>query len=300
MKKKKSRGFLLYAFGSKELDYGKLAVCCALTIKSNLKYNNVTLVVDKGTDTWLKKSVPDEILKIAFDNVIVENKRITSGKRRHFDTPWVSFKAPFINQFRTNSYQYSPYDETIVLDTDYIVMNNNFDHIWGCQHDLLMNYTALDLHGKRMGVLSDRRLSKYGIPLYWATLVYFRKCDFSRVFFDLTEYIREEYNFFQFLYEFKAGFYRNDFSFSVASHILSGYVPHGIKQFPDEFILTSDQKDSIVEVVDHNKIIFLAHQPEESWKSTLVNIHDMNIHIMNKRELIRVSNEIIKLCMEKI
>jgi len=293
------RGFLLHAFNNKELDYSKLAVCCALSIKTNLKNNSVTVIMDEGTKKWLYSSVPNAILKIAFDKIIIPKEKFLSGKRRHYDSPWINFKAEFNNQNRVLSYQYSPYDETILLDTDYIVMNDNFDHVWGSAEDILMNKDVIDLKSNKFGNIEDQRLSSHGIPLYWATAVYFKKSKFAESFFNSVDYIRDEYNFYQFLYGFKAGFYRNDYSFSVAAHIIGGYQ-NNIKPFPESKIITSYQKDTIAEVLDSREIIFLSHNVDEPWKSTLVNIKDVNVHIMNKRELLRISEKFIKSCLEKL
>ncbi len=296
----KTKGFLLHAFGNKDLDYGKLAICCALSIKSNLKNNNVTVLIDKGTKEWIYSQVSKTIINKAFDQIIISDEKFRSGKRRHFDSPWLTFKAEFNNQPRVLSYKYSPYDETIVLDTDYIIMNNHFDSVWNNKNDILINRDAIDLKGDSFGDITDQKLSKFGIPMYWATIVYFKKSKFAKTFFNLVDYISEEYNFFQFLYSFKKGFYRNDFSFSIAVHILNGYINQGISSFPESSILTSYQKDGIAQFKDSNEIIFFAHKVDEPWRDTLVNIKNQNIHIMNKRELLRISDEYINSCLEKI
>ena len=293
--KKNKRGFLLHAFGNKDLDYGKLSVCCALSIKTNLQNNSVTVIMDEGTKKWLSTSLPKDIIEKAFDKIIISKKKFPKGKRRHFDSPWFNFKAEFNNQPRVLSYKYSPYDETILLDIDYIVMNDNFDYVWGSSEDLLINKK-----GDLFGDISDQRLSPHGIPLYWATVVYFKKTPFAESFFDMVNYIKDEYNFFQFLYGFKLGFYRNDFSFSIAAHILNGYMDKGIKSLPEKSIITSYQKDVIAAILDSNEIIFMSHNVEEPWSSTLVNIKGMNVHVMNKRELLRISDDFINSCMEKL
>jgi len=297
---KNKKGFLLYAFGHRDLDYGKLAVCCALSIKTNLKNNHTTVVMDQETKNWLTVTVSQDILEIAFDKIIISKEKFRSGKRRHFDSPWVSFKAEFNNQNRVLSYQYSPYDETILLDTDYIVMNNNFDDIWGSNEDLLMNKKAVDLQGNKFDSIDDQRLSSHGIPLYWATVVYFKKSQLAEIFFNLVNYIREEYNFFQFLYGFKAGFYRNDYSFSIAAHIINGYIKDGFQSFPEDSIITSYQKDTIAKIISSKEIIFASHNVNEPWKSTLVNMKDMNVHVMNKKELLRISETFIESCLEQL
>lgn len=298
--KKNKRGFLIYAFGNEDLDYGKLAVCCALSIKSNLKINNVTVVMDKHTKNWVDKSIPSEALSTAFDNVTILKEKYQKGKRKYFDSPWITFKADFDNQARTSSYKHSPYDETILIDGDYIVMNDSFDSIWNLNEDLMMNNKVIDLQNNQFGSTEDKRLSNHGIPLYWATVVYFRKSEMSEIFFNLVDYIREEYNFFQFLYSFSAGFYRNDFSFSIAAHILNGFIPNGIRPLPEDFLITSYQKDTIAKLIDSREIIFCATELIEEWKTTLVNVKDLNVHIMNKRNFLGVADKFIESCMEKI
>lgn len=296
----KTKGFLLHAFSNNQIDYGKLAICCALSIKTNLKYNNITLLTNYETREKMKRQFKKDVLETAFDDIILAKEKYSAGKRKHHDSPWTTFKAPFDNKNRVHSYQYSPYDETILLDTDYIIMNDSFDSVWGCKHDFLMNKKAVDLKHRKFGTILEQRISKYGIPMYWATLVYFKKCEFAEAFFNLVDYIREEHNFFQFLYEFPLGFYRNDFSFSIASHILNGYMRDGIVSFPEDTILTSYQKDGIADVINRNEILFLSHSPKEEWRNTIVNIKNMNVHIMNKKELQRVGNKYISFCMEKL
>lgn len=299
-KTKNKRGYLLLAFGSKELDYGKMAVCCALSIKTNLKYNHVTVVLSDDSKRWLDRSCPKPVLSFAFDNIIIATEKFKSEKRKHFDSPWFSFKAEFNNQNRVLSYDYSPYDETILVDVDFLMMNDSLDDVWGNPEDILINHKVIDLQNNILGSISDHRLSPHGIPLYWATLVYFKKTPFTKTFFNLVEYIREEYNFFQFLYGFKKSFYRNDYSFSIAAHIMSGYNPYGIKSFPEDKLRISYQKDGIAEVIDSKEIVFISNNPDQQWKNTLVNMKNFNVHIMNKRELLRVSDKFIDSCMEKL
>lgn len=298
--KKNKRGFLLHAFSSDVLDYGKLAICCALAIKSTLKNNSVAVIMDGKTKYNTTSEFPKDIIKAAFDKIIVPDERFQSGERTHFDSPWYNFKSTFNNQSRVLSYQYSPYDETILLDTDYIVMNDHLDHVWGSGEDLLINNKAIDLKHEKFGSIEEEKISKYGIPMYWATLVYFKKSPFSKMFFDLVNYIREEYDFFEFLYGFNKGVYRNDFSFSIAVHILNGYITKGIKHFPEDTIITSYQKDSIAKFLDSREMIFLSPDVKEPWKSILINIKDMNVHIMNKKELLRIGDKFIESCMEKL
>ena len=298
--KKNDRGFLLHAFGYKDLDYARLAVCCALSIKTHLKENHITLLTDDGTRRWMKKTIPSPVINKSFDNIIISKDKFKHGKRRHFDSPWFSFKAEFKNQSRTLAYHYTPYDETIMVDVDYLVMNDMFDSVWGNNEDVLMNYKAVDLQGNQFGNIDDQRLSPYGVPMYWATLMYFKKSPFAESFFDIVEYVRDEYNFFQFLYGFKKSFFRNDFSVSIAAHILSGNVACGIKSFPEDKIISSYQQDTIADVIDTDELIMISNDRKEEWKDVLVNTSGMSVHVMNKRAIERISEKYIKMCMEKL
>lgn len=44
----------------------------------------------------------------------------------------------------------------------------------------------------------------------------------------------------------------------------------------------------------------MAYDVDEPWKDTLVNVHETNIHIMNKMALLRNADKFIEKCMEKI
>jgi hypothetical protein len=297
---KNNYGYLLHAFGNKKLDYGKLAVCCALSIKTNLKTNNVSVVLDEQTERWLKKTIPSDVLSTAFDKIIISQEKFPTQIRKHSDSPWTTFDAEFNNHNRVLSYQYTPYEETILIDVDYIIMNNYLDSVWNNKSSVLINKNAVDLKSKQFGSTQEKRLSEYGIPMYWATIVYFKKDEFSKMFFDLVDYIREEYNYFQFIYGFKKGIYRNDFTFSIAAHILSGHIKDNFMSFDEDTIITAYQEDTIAKMKDSKEIIFFSHDPNKPWVNTLVNCKNMNVHIMNKMELIRISDDFIKSCMEKL
>jgi hypothetical protein len=135
--------------------------------------------------------------------------------------------------------------------------------------------------------------------MYWATLVYFKKSPYTETFFDLINYIKEEYNYFRFLYEFECDYYRNDFAFSIASHIMNGYS-HNQRSFPIDKIITSYQEDVIAKFIDSKEIIFMSWNLKERWKHILVNTKGMNIHVMNKHELLRISSDFIKSSLEKL
>jgi len=289
--KKHKRGFLLFAFNNNEIDYIKMACCCALSIKSHLKYNHITLITDNSIE-WVEKILSKETIDNSFDNIILVDPPNQDNIRTHFDSPWTKFKTPFLNKNRSTAYELSPYEETILLDVDYLVMSDTLDLVWDSSEDFLINKNAVSLRNEEFHD-KEIKLSKDGISMYWATIVYFKKSKLSKTIFDLILFIKEHYLFYKHLYKFPGKLFRNDYAFSIAIHIISGFIKSDIKSFPISVIRTMDQRDDIVEVSNDN-ILFLSHDPKKPWINNLINFQNTDVHIMNKRSFLRHSDELIK------
>jgi hypothetical protein len=291
VKKLPKRGFLLIAFNNDEIDYIKMACSCALSIKSHLNNNHTTLITE--STAWLEKILSKEQIEKVFDNIILVDAPNQKNVRTHYDSPWTKFKAPFLNNKRSSAYELSPYEETILLDVDYMVMGDSLDLVWGCDDDFLINKDATSLRNEKFHD-KEIRLSKTGIPMYWATLIYFKKSELAKRIFDLTIFIKEHYLFYKHLYKFPGKLFRNDYVFSIAIHIISGFINSDINSFPIPTIKTMDQKDDIVEI-EFDHILFLSHDPEQPWVNHLVKLQNIDVHIMNKRSFLRQYEQIIKL-----
>ena len=288
--KKLKKGFLLIAFNNNEIDYIKLAISCALSIKRHLEYNHITLVTE--STNWLEKILSKVDIEKIFDNIIIVNPPNQKNIRTHYDSPWTKFKAPFLNNKRSSAYELSPYEETILVDVDYLVMSDSLDLVWGCDDDFLINKDATNLRNEKFHD-KEIRLYKDGIPMYWATLIYFKKSDLAKRIFDLTIFIKENYLFYKHLYKFPGKLFRNDYAFSIAIHIISGFIESDINSFPISTIKSMDQKDDIVDV-NKDDILFLSHDPEKPWINHLVKLQKTDVHILNKRSLLRHYEQIIK------
>ena len=109
----KSRGVLLFAFNS-SIDYVKIAKQCARLVKSNLNLP-VTLITDDPTTDWC-------------DNVILVTNDVENYKSALDLSSWKNFD-------RYRAYELSPYDETLVIDTDYLVLDNSLLNLFGMEYD---------------------------------------------------------------------------------------------------------------------------------------------------------------------
>ena len=118
--------------------------------------------------------------------------------------------------------------------------------------------------------------------MFWATAFYFKKTDFTTVFFNLIEHIKENWHD-RLVYEIDEIKFRNDYAFSIAIHMLRGMkdatwplrVPTAIWVTVDKDILhVIDIKDNSIQLLTQREYDYLA-----------VKLTDATTHIMNKFSL---------------
>jgi hypothetical protein len=292
----KKKGFLIYAHNNEEIDYGKIALCCSLMLKAHLDENRVCLVTDQGTFDWLLQSMGRALVDEAFDHVKIIDWTFKDGAttRRFQDTASTQKNLMWFNGSRNTAYELSPFDETILLDCDVLIQDNMFDQVWGSTEDVLINGEAVTLEHKPPKP-GEQRLDSVSIKMYWATMIYFRKSETAKLLFNLVSHIKEKYEYYRYVYEFPGRMYRNDFAFSIAIHMLNGYLENNeFKPFPQKKILTSFDDDELIEVRDR-ELVFLVSDSENTWRFRLNRVRDVTVHVMNKYSILRLADKLIEL-----
>lgn len=267
-----TRGILIFAF-SGGFDYYSLAQKSAKRMKKHLDLP-ITVVTDDGSKF-------DNIL---FDNVIEISDDEKQLKKFYDGTS--EFKMyPWKNSNRFKCYELSPYDETIVLDVDYIVNSSFLLNLFETDKDFLIFKNANDIVGFKRTDEFDF-INQFSIPFYWATVFYFKKTSWTKQFFEIVELIKENWDFYRLLYQIKYSTFRNDFAFSIAIHILSGFVINNFDKTVPYPMYFSLDKDVLIQDKD-NSLTFLIQ--EEINKNTLspIKFKNVDIHVMNKHSLLR-------------
>ena len=123
-----TRGFLYYAHNNDAINYLKLAICSALTGRHFLSEFRATIVTDSKSLKTLNQTDNDlltelfELIHIDDINYIGSNKKavknLTKNKGVH----------SWHNMSRPNAFNDSPYEETILVDVDFIFQENNTGH----------------------------------------------------------------------------------------------------------------------------------------------------------------------------
>lgn len=281
------RGVCFFAYNNDQIDYAELAVLAAGFVK---KYLNlpVCLITDEGTSHWLAQSQNKKETKFVFDYMVITDDEMKQNHRRHFDSPWTEFSAQFNNSNKHKIWEYSPFEKTLLLDIDYIVRSDFLLKVFETNSSVSMFDHAINLRNE-LPAGPERFLYDAGVKMWWSTVVYFDRSDFSKLFFDTWAHVAENYSFYQYLYNFPGKLFRTDYCVSIAAHILSGMQDNDIvDNFNGVSMVNMSQKDDIVSVVDTATWNFLAVDAREQWKNILVQHTGIDVHVMNKRALKRV------------
>jgi len=289
-----SRGILMFAHNNEEIDYIKLAVVNALLIQKNLGIKDITVVTDPFSLKHAEKTLGKRLLKKAISNIIVnkkDKKFKNTNVRLYKDTSHSVKNLPFYNVNRCDAYDISPYDETILLDVDYLILSDTLNQCWGHNNELMMNWKFQDIMYERKDP-SLNRLNHLGITMYWATVVYFRKTEYAESFFNFVKHVKNNPQYYRDLYKWQGTLYRNDYSFSIAAHMMSGFTDKGIPQLPTTLYKSFDT-DDIHSAVDKNTIIMYLEKPKSPGDFILTKWQDIDLHVMNKWAINRISDELI-------
>lgn len=291
------RGVCFFAYNNKEIDYVALAVLAAKYVKKHLGLP-VCLITDTGSDAWLSQSHNISDIQSAFEYIVITDDEMRPNVRRHHDSPWTEFNAQFSNSNKHKIWEYSPFEQTLLLDLDYIVKTDFLLSAFDNMSGVSMFDRAITIQNQIPGK-NERKLYDAGIKMWWSTVVYFDRSDFSELFFNTWDHVADNYEYYQYLYNFPPNLFRTDYCVSIAAHILNGMQDgDSINNFYNIPMINMSQKDDIVDVNDLQDWVFLAANTREPWKNILVKHTNLDIHVMNKRALDRVRPKLLEMFNE--
>jgi len=274
-----SKGVLCFANNNGEINYVKQAVLLANQISKHL-----------DLPTTVVTSTPDAInsnYRKVFDNVITINdldnnfKRYRNGQESHKTLHFKNFG-------RSNSYKLTPYEETLVLDTDIIICNNTLKYAFDTSHEFQIYKECTDLapwrKHKEFDYINDK-----GIPFYWASIFYFKNTPEVKTFFTILNYVVDNWEHYQYVYDLGSRNFRNDHAFSIAIHIMNGFKDlDWAKTLPGKLYYSLDR--DILSKMQNEQLTFLLEKENIHGEYTLASTNNMNVHVMNKFSLDRLIN----------
>jgi len=274
-----TKGVLLFAYNNSQIDYVRLAIFSANRIKEHLNVPVTLISNDSSLTSSYALDVFDHVLH--FDETISNKKYFNDGldKSEHLD---------WHNAARFSAYTLSPYEQTLVLDVDYIISSNNLNKCWDQPHDFLIYKDSIDFATWRDNK-EFKNISDYSIDFYWATAFYFKKTEYTNYLFRLIEHVKENWGYYKVLYQLHSTNFRNDFAFSIAIHMMNGFTQGEFaKKLPGKMYYTLDT--DILTNIENNKMTFLTHRQQSSDSYVPLAISGLDIHVMNKYSLLRCIN----------
>lgn len=251
-KSEKSKGVVLVAYNTDQFDYVSIAQKSTKLIK---KYLNLPVCLI--TDSKIKNSNFDYIINLENNTTNFRAGLINSNNWK--------------NKNRYLTYSVSPFETTILLDTDYLILSDNLLKLIDITVDYqILNYNNFLIpHNERLGPMS--------LQTIWATIIIFQKTTKSELLFKLAGRIQRNYNYYCDLYNIQAKNFRNDFAFTIANNIINGYAKNQQNILPFQITTFDNQIETIVS--KENKLVI-----KNSEKAWILPKHD--IHIMDKAYLV--------------
>jgi len=284
-----SKGVLIFAHNNRQVDYARMAIIAGGLAAKNLQVS-VTLATDDSTVAWMKESnIYTTAMKI-FEHIRIVN-RPEDLQNRKFNDGTEQVVAPFKNSNRASVYNITPYDRTLLIDSDFFILTDELNNYWDIDSSVLISKNYNDILGpERIGYL-DRYVSNTGVQLLWATKVMFTKNEESKTFFNLVNHVRENYKRYADVYRYDSRMYRNDIAFAVARHIMYGFETDNDYSLPDVFSVPD--KDVLYDVSNESLKFLVSPKLNNNFIATSVKGRD--VHIMNKQSIIRNFDKLVEM-----
>jgi hypothetical protein len=269
-------GAVIFAQNNNTVDYTKLAIFAAARIKKHLGIP-VSLITD--SKQWVLDTYPDH----GIDDFIKIPYIKPNQSKQFFDGSLTSQRFDWKNELRNNVYDLSPYDKTLVIDSDYILNSNVLAPALENDYDLQIYQHSFDLASERSSP-EFTRINQYSIPFYWATVFVFQKNIVTQSFFILVDYIKSNWTYFRILYNIESTLFRNDFAFSIAIHIMNGKTNGEFAvELPGTMTYATD-KDVLISI-DDTKLKFLVEKKDHLGEYLVAKTTGIDVHVMNKLSL---------------
>jgi hypothetical protein len=251
-----SAGVLIYCFNSEQVQYHRTTNFCIELIKKNLSLPT-TVVTNSATK---------EHIKGADSLVVIENQKNNIRFYKDKTIPWYNLE-------RSSAYDHSPYDTTVLLDSDYFVYTKNLLELIDSHYEFLLHNRVHDLTGRGRFEYNNSSM----IPLVWATVTVFKKTERVKKIFDMIKHIQQNYSYFCKLYRIDFANFRNDYAFAMALNQIDGFnqqyfMPTAMSMIPT---------DTKVLKIDHTGIVF-------QYDKFVNLVTEQDVHVLDKEIPINV------------
>ena len=240
-------GALIFAYNNEAIDYVAMARWSAKNIERHLGIPTTIITGDASGDN-----------------------------RRHFtDLGTVTWH----NLNRMDAYTLSPYDQTLVLDADYVVASDQLKVVLDSREDFLCHRWAYDITGEN-DFSGLNYFGRHNMPMWWATVMMFRRSKQAELIFGMMQMIRDNWTHYRNLYGNTIATYRNDHALSIALNTVNGHqqtipgIPWRLASLVPDHTLSQT-------ATDEYRVDFTNSENKRRW----VALKNFDFHAMGKKHL---------------
>lgn len=253
-----TRGAVLFAHNTDAVDYYAMACWTAARLE---RFCNLptTVITDSNT-------IGTTAGRYAFHNVVQLSTHDTPTNYRSKNVVWR-------NRRRADVFYHSPYDETLVVDVDYLVNSAQLLSTFDYPSDFVH-------YGDANFLLKNRPVETFattGHQISWATVMRYRNTTRCEAIFNVMTMVEDNYEHYSALYKFMPHVYRNDYSLTCALWTTNAHVI----QDEDRLIGRLHHVDESVDVQQlddtHYKLSTVV-DGRQHW----MNVRDVDFHMLDK------------------
>ena len=195
-------GVCIFAYNNDIINYHAMADVCAKNIKKYLKLP-VCVITDKK-----------------FKAEFVDQQVISAYTGEHNPRWGTNFK----NRNKWEVWNHTPFENTILMDADYYVMTNLLQYSFmlpkhvNCMQKIKQvapKYNNYNLKHHYMDYDNTHKV-------LWSTLITFDKSDEASLFFELWNYVQDNYEYFSGLLGFRGPTFRTDYVLTLINILTHG------------------------------------------------------------------------------
>jgi hypothetical protein len=258
------KGVVIYAFNNDRIDYWRQAVWCADRVN---RYLDLPVTIITNPDSQQGRDCTHDIVNVP----------ARSGGIRLYDHKNDVKGHVWYNNNRRQSYELSPYQQTLVIDSDYIVCSDQLLTLFNSGISVTAMKNVYDVTDRDQFRSYQKISARRGLHHYWATVLYFDRGSMARDFFELMSMISDNYNHYSCIYDMPSHPFRNDFAVSIALNTLYGHVPDAIPQIP--WAMANVFSDVDIQQISHD-VFDISYARGNQPRRTRISAQDF--HFMNK------------------
>jgi hypothetical protein len=247
------KGVVLFAHNSTSTNYFKMAIYVAKRVNQFLDLP-VSVITDK--DSYVHSDY-------SFDKVFLQTPDTTNYRKRQ----------PWINKGRFQVFDMTPYDETLVLDTDYVINSSKLLQTFDYNSDFVCHNTCRFIFEN----IPPERIGKNGFISLWATVMRFRKTSRVQQIFEMMKMIQFNYEHYGALHKFDSGTFRNDYALTLALKVANGHLDR-VEDFLHWNLLHVGLKVKVYKETDTDYV--LIHHEKE--KNSYIKLSNTDFHMLHK------------------